>query len=302
MGMESPERGRAQVAARESHFDQASRWVSDGALQAQFVELAACGQHHVVDICCGTGQVGGALAESGAYVVGVDLSPGMLKQAAERLNETVCADAQHLPFSTGSFARLVLCQAWHFFDPALVSCELARIACAGARLVTAQIVPFSDEDAAHVERIHRTQQPDLRWFPTESAIVAALEGSGWQVREKRQLVIVEEMHAWLPGASASGDQTEEVIRLVKQAPAAYRRLHQVREEGDKLYDSFCWKIIVAEKPGQPPALESEVLKLLKCPNCNHHPLTAESAQLRCASCGASYPVDAGVPRLGQASR
>src|SRR6266545_844054 len=63
--------------------------------------LDACGPlrgRWVVDVGCGTGRLAAVVAARGARVMGVDLDPGMLTVAAERLpGRVVCADGGCLP-------------------------------------------------------------------------------------------------------------------------------------------------------------------------------------------------------------
>lgn len=75
---------------------------------------------HVLDVCCGTGDITFGLARAGAErVVGVDFSEGMLKQANERLTqieddhvskriEFIQGDALDLPFEDNTFDALTV--------------------------------------------------------------------------------------------------------------------------------------------------------------------------------------------------
>jgi len=67
----------------------------------------------VLDLGCGTGTAGVAFVESGAEVVGVDLSLSCLAVARERLSSVVRADATHLPFPDASFDAVVSRGALH---------------------------------------------------------------------------------------------------------------------------------------------------------------------------------------------
>src|SRR5262245_65957371 len=59
----------------------------------------------ILEVGVGTGAVALALRQDGLDVVGVDLSPGMLVRAAERLGPRVAvADEQVVPIATGTIA------------------------------------------------------------------------------------------------------------------------------------------------------------------------------------------------------
>src|ERR1700676_5266883 len=58
----------------------------------------------VLDVGAGTGIIAKTLVEDGIPVVGLDISPGMLSQAHDRLpGLVVLADAQEIPFAGQSF-------------------------------------------------------------------------------------------------------------------------------------------------------------------------------------------------------
>jgi len=67
------------------------------------------GVHSILDLPCGTGRFTGGLAKSGYDVVGADISSEMMQVARERLGPVprlhgyVRADAESLPFDSGTF-------------------------------------------------------------------------------------------------------------------------------------------------------------------------------------------------------
>ena len=103
----------------------------------------------VVDLGCGTGQLTQRLIRAlpNANIVGVDLSDGMLTEAAVRLREVggdtqplVQADAMQLPFAPSSIDLVVCTESFHWYpDQAAALAELARVLNPGGRLLIASI-------------------------------------------------------------------------------------------------------------------------------------------------------------------
>lgn len=94
-------------------------------------------QGWLLDAGGGTGRVSGALRDQVGRVAVVDYSPGMLAQAG-RKNGLAQARArvQRLPFPEGSFARIIVVDAFHHFDDQHGAArELFRVLAPGGRLV-----------------------------------------------------------------------------------------------------------------------------------------------------------------------
>jgi malonyl-CoA O-methyltransferase len=124
----------------------------------------------VLDLGAGTGQAAQALARSyrGAQVIALDVSPGMLREARRasglfRKCACVCADAQYLPFATGSvdliFSSLML--PW-LSDLKQAFAEVRRVLKAGGLFACSTLGPdtlkelraawAAADDYSHVNR------------------------------------------------------------------------------------------------------------------------------------------------------
>lgn len=107
----------------------------------------------VVDLGCGTGQLTQRLVRRfpDATIVGVDLSDGMLTQAAGRLAapcteaaRLVRADAVQLPFAASSVDVVACTESFHWYrDQARALSELARVLRPGGRLLIASIATMT---------------------------------------------------------------------------------------------------------------------------------------------------------------
>lgn len=92
----------------------------------------------ILDIACGTGTSSASIARTGATVVGLDFSPGMLVQARKKHNnvEFVLGDAEKLPFVSDEFdAVTVSFGLRNVNDPKVALAEMFRVLKPGGRLV-----------------------------------------------------------------------------------------------------------------------------------------------------------------------
>jgi ubiquinone/menaquinone biosynthesis C-methylase UbiE len=118
-------------------------WGSDPVGWALFAEphnallfeavLAAAGVGpgtNLLDVGCGTGAAMRLAHDRGASVAGVDVTPGLLAIAAQRLPdaELWCGDLSELPFPDGGFDAVVGINAFQFAgDPRAALVEAARV-------------------------------------------------------------------------------------------------------------------------------------------------------------------------------
>lgn len=92
------------------------------------------GDGWVLDVCCGGGLSGLALAAAGWRVRGVDISADQLRLAAPRLSGVARADAHRMPFLSGSIGRAAAMFAHTDVDDfAAVVREVARMLSPGGR-------------------------------------------------------------------------------------------------------------------------------------------------------------------------
>lgn len=121
--------------------------------------LAACAAGagmSVLDVACGPGIVACALAQTGAQVTAIDLTPAMIEQArlrATRMNVAVdyhIGDAQALPFQTASFDRVITRYSFHHMQvPGNVLSEMVRVCRPGGRVIVIDATPAPECQAGY---------------------------------------------------------------------------------------------------------------------------------------------------------
>jgi ubiquinone/menaquinone biosynthesis C-methylase UbiE len=138
-----------------------ARW-RDPVQRASLEALELSPADRLLDVGCGTGAASRAAAEMGAAVVGVDLSPEMVKEAMtlagtrENLAFEI-ADVEHLPFPDARFTAVLCSNAFHHYpNPSRAVQEMTRVLKPGGRLAIG--------DATSDLRAARLADRFLRWF------------------------------------------------------------------------------------------------------------------------------------------
>lgn len=242
-----------QFKKRATTYSGSANWISDHALiQAH---LKACGRTppgHVLELCCGTGMVGRNFQSAGWSVCGIDLTHKMAEEA-NCYFPCICAAAETIPFLDNSFDVLVLRQAYFLLDEGQkVLAQARRVLKDDGVFVFSQTVPYSVDDAAWLEKIHRTKQAQLKAFFTEETLARELERGGFHVVQTLRLTVRENITRWMNAApELSGEKRAEVCSLISRAPASYQRLHQVETLDGEIFENWNWVVFTARKTNKP---------------------------------------------------
>ena len=121
----------------------------------------------ILDVACGAGHVAEEAAPFVHQVVGVDLTPALLRLGAERLSRSGVrnvllqeGDATRLPFVDASF-DMVLCRsaAHHFPYPERLVAEMNRVCRPGGRVVVSDLVAPDADLRGPFDALHRLLDP-----------------------------------------------------------------------------------------------------------------------------------------------
>jgi ubiquinone/menaquinone biosynthesis C-methylase UbiE len=121
----------------------------------------------VLDVACGAAHAAEQVAPSVRQVVGLDLTPALLKVGQERLDGAGVSNvllqegnAAELPFVDDSF-DVVFCRSalHHFAEPRQPVVEMARVCRPGGRVVVADLVAPNAGVRQAFDDLHRTIDP-----------------------------------------------------------------------------------------------------------------------------------------------
>lgn len=135
----------------------------------------------VVELGCGPGQVGAAVAAGGRRVVGLDLSPGMARLAAVRLGAAAAGDLRSLPLRSGSVGGVLAFYALIHLpreEQTAGWAEVARVLRPGGR---ALVAVHEGEGLVEVEDFLGAAVPFVATLLALDEAVAAATGAGLDV-------------------------------------------------------------------------------------------------------------------------
>lgn len=193
----------------------------------------------VLDVACGPGIVTCALAQKGACVTGIDLTPGMIDQARDRAvksNVTVnfqIGDARSLPFKDESFDRVVTRYSFHHMEnPCEVLAEMIRVCRPNGRIIVIDATPAPAaqqgydqaeklRDASHTSALTLTQLLSLgndaglshiltKQYRLESRLEDQVAPEDWSALKA---IFLEDISSGLDRLGMSAWQAEDGIRF-----------------------------------------------------------------------------------------
>ena len=138
----------------------------------------------VLDVGVGTGLVALGLRALGHRVVGIDLSPAMLRQAWARLGPVVAvADAARLPIRSGAIAQAVSVWVLHLVGelPAVFG-EVARVLAPGGRYLVVPANPATGgDDISELLRAMNQRLTSGRPHHSRDELLAAAAAAGLEL-------------------------------------------------------------------------------------------------------------------------
>ncbi|MBD3380017.1 MAG: methyltransferase domain-containing protein [Candidatus Omnitrophica bacterium] len=241
---------KRQFDMRASTFERSVNWITDPALMEAHLEAAGEPRGRGLEMCCGTGAVSRALKKNGWDMTGIDISPGMVREAAKNI-KAMQGNAAKTPFPDGSFGLVVLRQSYFLLSdgPAVLE-EVKRVLVPGGRLVISLTVPFSDIDASWLQAVHKAKQAQMVKFLTAQSLEKEVCQNGFGTVYRQFVTVRESVSRWMRYAPELADETrDKVCEMVLNAPEEYRKLRNVKLVDGEIMEDWNWVVLGMKADG-----------------------------------------------------
>jgi SAM-dependent methyltransferase len=206
----------------------------------------------VLDAACGAAHAAEPLAPEVRQVVGVDLTPALLRVGAARLRENGVGNVllqegnvERLPFVDEAF-DIVFCRSslHHFGNPRRAVSEMMRVCRVGGRIVLLDLIAPSADVRDHFDHLHRLLDPShVRSF-LESELPELVGGM-------EAITYADTFTLRLPIDVAITEQSEsdEVLQLLREelVGAGEATGFEPSEEDGKVVVSFITSVVHADR-------------------------------------------------------
>ncbi|MFA1538096.1 methyltransferase domain-containing protein [Actinomadura monticuli] len=242
---------RRQFGIRSADWHDSCAWLTDEGLLNSHVELCDVpADARMLDVCCGSGVVGGAFQGRVGESVGLDITPEMLRLAADRLDVVDQGTVYDLPYPDASFDLVVNREVLHLLPgPEGPVSEIFRVLRPGGQFIVGQIMPYSDVDAYWMYRIFKKKQPLLFQMFGEEQFRDLLLGAGFGDLRMTTHHLWESIDQWTDSHETTPRHRQEIYRLFYDAPKEVRAVHPFEIGADgSVRDCWRWCVYSVRKP------------------------------------------------------
>ena len=217
--------------------------------------VGAAARNRALDLACGPGIVAEVIAPRVREVVGLDVTPEMIRLAHDRLEKAQLTNAyfsvasvEALPFKENEFDQVITrLSLHHFHDVAAVLSEVRRVLRPGGDLIIADVVSpeDADESALHNSLEQLRDPTHVRMFaPAE--LLEIIHVAGFSLVSEEEW---EQQRSFLEWAQiianpARTDPLQNAMRAL--ARAGQGAGIALREEAGQLFFTHRWRLVVAK--------------------------------------------------------
>lgn len=186
------------------------------------VELSGVGSNDsVLDVACGPGMVACEFAKHARQVTGIDITPAMIEQAAERQREHSLANitwnignAVPLPYADNSFSLVLTRYSFHHLvKPEEAVAEMMRVCTPGGRVMVADVAVDPTKAAAY-DQLEILRDPSHTHALTRNEFAALFLNSGLSDCRQSAYGIDIELETQLKASFPKPGDEEMIRRMV----------------------------------------------------------------------------------------
>jgi DNA gyrase subunit B len=240
-----------QFGIRSRNWHESCSWLADDGLLSQHAELCAVTPDaRMLDVCCGSGVVGDAFRGKVREMIGLDITPEMVRLASDRLDRVDQGTVYDLPYENASFDLVVNREVLHLLpQPEKPVSEIFRVLRPGGQFIVGQVVPYADEDAFWMFRIFKKKQPLLFQMFREQEFRSLLLETGFTDLKMKEYFLWESIDLWIDTHETTPAHRQEIYRLYYDAPKEVRAVHPFEVGvGGSVRDRWRWCIYSVRKP------------------------------------------------------
>jgi ubiquinone/menaquinone biosynthesis C-methylase UbiE len=243
---------------RQAETFSASAAITDAALTQRFIDaLGETARGSVLDVACGPGILSAAIAKTAREVVAFDLTPLMLKKAAQRCAEAGVdnvtfreGSATELPFANAVFDAVVTRLSVHHFDqPSRAMSEIFRVLRPGGSFVIADVISSEVPAEAELQNsVEILRDPShVRMLPG-SELAALVRGAGFAIESQIAWDKPREFEEWIGIVNDVSRVTplRAVVRALANAGVSAGM--GLSLDGDQIKFFHRWNLIAARRP------------------------------------------------------
>ena len=242
---------KEQFGARSHTWHDSAVWITDQQLLKSHADMFQLDSESVaLDVCCGSGVVGASFKYKVKKVIGLDLTPEMVKLASQRLDEVVQGNVYNIPFGANSFDLVCTREVLHLLPyPEKPVSEIFRVLKPGGQFIVGQILPFGEADAAWMYRVFKKKQPLIYNMFQEEDFRRMLTTAGFVDLEMREINVWESIDVWIDSFETTAIHRFEIRELFRNAPAEAKAIHpfKILPNGE-IQDLWRWCVFSVRKP------------------------------------------------------
>ncbi len=242
---------KEQFGARSKNWHESATWITHKELLKMHADL--CKQDKgalALDVCCGSGVVGASFKGKVKKIMGLDLTPEMVKLSKLRLDDVRQGNVYDIPFKDNMFDLVCTREVLHLLPyPERPVSEIFRVLKPGGQFIVGQTLPFSADDAAWMYRIFKKKQPLIfNWFQEED-FKRLLTGCGFVDLVMKETSVWESIDVWINSYETTSLHRHEIRQLYRNAPEEARAVHPFKISlSGEIRDLWRWGIFSVRKP------------------------------------------------------